>query len=260
MFALGQSRRFRDVSGMSALPPIAAVLLQCPNGRKVLLYSTYFDLVLRSKMCGFRVNCAALSWNSGFYGFLPDFAVFVHHQWARKAEELPMSIFSLGFRRSPITRALIIFGAALATLSIGSVQSAFAASIGCAAVNALPAQHVNPSSAIGPVVNGPWSAGDVITIIGTPSANVSPDTAIEDDWYLRFAFANGGRTTYVVAWWEASSTFSLALFTNSNAGGATATFSCTPARSDICPPDTRPVRKNGKVTCVYVKGGLGECN
>jgi hypothetical protein len=175
-----------------------------------------------------------------------------------------MTNCNVALHRSPIARMLIIFGSALAMLTIGSNETALASS-GCDAINALATQHLAPSGQYGMGLMGQtWSPGDAITLAGTPSANiyVSAWSGIENYIDNRFANTSGGRATFVILPSETNAWLGWGMWANSNSGGLTVTISCkpVPSSSNACPPDTRKVTKNGHVTCVCIKGGLGECN
>jgi hypothetical protein len=164
-----------------------------------------------------------------------------------------------------VARALIIFGSVPVLLTIASTEWAFAASNGCNAINALPAQHLAPSGAYGMGLPGEtWSTGDAITLAGTPSANVSGYPSLIYNYTdNRFANAVGGRATFVILTSETSAWLGWQMWANSNPGGLTVTISCKSASSSAskgCPPNTHRGTLNGKVTCVCDKAGAGVCN
>jgi len=166
-------------------------------------------------------------------------------------------------RRSTIAVLPVIAG--LLMLMATSAQRADAASSGCKAINAMPAQKLAPWAWGGQGLTGTFAAGDTLTYSGTPAANVyaySQVPIISDNNDLRFASGDGGPATFVINASEAGSAWlSWSIVANGNPGGLTARISCKPAPVRIsCPPGARRTVKNGKAVCVCVVGGVGLCS
>jgi outer membrane autotransporter protein len=146
------------------------------------------------------------------------------------------------FRDCPSVRFATIIAAAFATLLIAGKGQAFA-SAGCDAVNTLTPRIEPVNTGFGQNVNGPWAAGDTITVTGTPSANVSSFGTFVRVFTPAFRGANaiGGVATLTIAPAEISTNMNLGDAANGNIAGATFTFACVagvPAPVPVPTPNT----------------------